>query len=279
MGTLSGKVAWVTGAGTGIGLAGAQALAAAGATVVMSGRRGDILEREAGAIRKAGGKAEVEALDVSHAAAVKQTAERILERHGQVDMLVNSAGLNNPQRFWRDQTVESWDQVIRINLDGTFYCTQAVIPAMRKRKDGLVINISSWAGKYTSAMVGAAYNGSKAAVGSLTETINMEECINGIRACHPAEVAPPTDRRPYTLGRGARQDVHPPFGPRIRWVAEQPANVPKRTFTSPDVEPVVRRWARARFQNSASNASSSSGSRFVPSTHSIMCCSAMIRRQ
>jgi NADP-dependent 3-hydroxy acid dehydrogenase YdfG len=230
MGTLSGKVAWVTGAGTGIGLAGAQALAAAGATVVMSGRRGDILEREAGAIRKAGGKAEVEALDVSHAAAVKQTAERILERHGQVDMLVNSAGLNNPQRFWRDQTVESWDQVIRINLDGTFYCTQAVIPAMRKRKDGLVINISSWAGKYTSAMVGAAYNGSKAAVVSLTETINMEECINGIRACAicPAEVATPIlDRRPVPPSAEERAKMLQPedLGSAIRWVAEQPAHV------------------------------------------------------
>ena len=76
---------------------------------------------------------------------------RILERHGKVDILVNSAGLNNPQRYWRDQTVESWNQVIRINLDGTFYCTHAVIPSMRSRKDGLVINISSWAGKYTSA--------------------------------------------------------------------------------------------------------------------------------
>jgi NADP-dependent 3-hydroxy acid dehydrogenase YdfG len=230
MGTLSGKVAWVTGAGTGIGLAGAQALAASGALVVMSGRRGDVLESEAGAIRKGGGKAEVEVLDVSDAAAVRQTAERILGRHGRVDVLVNSAGLNNPQRFWRDQTVDSWDQVIRINLDGTFYCTQAVIPAMRNRKDGLVINISSWAGKYTSAMVGAAYNGSKAAVVSLTETINMEECINGIRACAicPAEVATPIlDRRPVPPSAEERAKMLQPvdLGNAIRWVAEQPATV------------------------------------------------------
>ena len=199
MGTLSGKVAWVTGAGTGIGLGGAQAMAASGATVVMSGRRVDVLEREAAGIRKSGGKAEVEVLDVSDAAAVQRATDAILGRHGKIDILVNSAGLNNPTRFWRDQTVDSWDQVIRINLDGTFYCTRAVLPAMRKNKDGVVINISSWAGVYTSAMVGAAYNGSKAAVISLTETINMEECINGIRACAicPAEVATPImDRRP-----------------------------------------------------------------------------------
>jgi NADP-dependent 3-hydroxy acid dehydrogenase YdfG len=230
MKNLEGKVAWVTGAGSGIGLAGAQALAQAGATVVMSGRRGDVLERESVAIRKIGGKATVETLDVSDAAAVQRVTQSILARHGNVDILVNSAGLNNPQRFWRDQTVESWDQVIRINLDGTFYCTKAVIPSMRTQKDGVVINISSWAGKYTSAMVGAAYNGSKAAVVSLTETINMEECANGIRACAicPAEVATPIlDRRPVPPSAEERAKMLQPadLGETIRWVAEQPPHV------------------------------------------------------
>jgi len=230
MKSLEGKVAWITGAGTGIGLAGSQALARAGATVVMSGRRGDVLEREAAAIRNGGGKATVETLDVSDAAAVQRAAQGILARHGTVDILVNSAGLNNPQRFWRDQTVESWDQVIRINLDGTFYCTKAVIPSMRTRKDGIVINISSWAGKYTSAMVGAAYNGSKAAVVSLTETINMEECANGIRACAicPAEVATPIlDRRPVPPSAEERAKMlqSADLGEAIRWVAEQPPHV------------------------------------------------------
>ena len=97
------RIAWVTGAGSGMGLSGAQQLAAAGATVVMSGRRGDVLEREADAIRNAGGKADVEALDVRDAAAVQRVADAILARHGKVDILVNSAGLNNPQRAWRDQ--------------------------------------------------------------------------------------------------------------------------------------------------------------------------------
>jgi len=230
MATLQSKVAWITGAGTGIGLSGAQQLAAAGATVIMSGRRADVLERAAVSIRKAGGKAEVEALDVSNAASVQRVAQAILSRHGKLDILVNSAGLNNPQRFWRDQTVESWDQVIRINLDGTFYCTHAVLPSMRARQDGLVINISSWAGKYTSAMVGAAYNGSKHAVISLTETINMEECVNGIRACAicPAEVATPIlDRRPVppSAEERARMLQADDLGNTIRWVAEQPARV------------------------------------------------------
>jgi NADP-dependent 3-hydroxy acid dehydrogenase YdfG len=230
MKSLEGKIAWITGAGTGIGLGGAQALARAGATVIMSGRRSDVLEREASAIRNSGSKAMVEILDVSDAAAVQRAAQNILARHGTVDILVNSAGLNNPQRFWRDQTVESWDQVIRINLDGTFYCTRAVIPSMRMQKGGVVINISSWAGKYTSAMVGAAYNGSKAAVVSLTETINMEECANGIRACAicPAEVATPIlDRRPVPPSAEERAKMLQPadLGDTIRWVAEQPPHV------------------------------------------------------
>jgi NADP-dependent 3-hydroxy acid dehydrogenase YdfG len=230
MKSLEGKIAWITGAGSGIGLGGARALAGAGATVIMSGRRGDVLEREGAAIRSSGGKADVEPLDVSDPGAVQHVAQAILARHHKVDILVNSAGLNNPQRYWRDQTVESWNQVIRINLDGTFYCTQAVIGSMRARKDGLVINISSWAGEYTSAMVGAAYNGSKAAVISLTETINMEECVNGIRACAicPAEVATPIlDRRPEPPSAEERARMLQPadLGETIRWVAEQPPHV------------------------------------------------------
>ncbi|HEX7043999.1 MAG TPA: SDR family oxidoreductase [Burkholderiales bacterium] len=228
--TLKGKIAWITGAGSGIGLAGAQALAAAGAVVVMSGRRADVLEREAALIRRRGGEAEAEPLDVGDAAAVGRVAEIIAARHGKVDILVNSAGLNNPQRFWRDQTVESWDEVVRINLNGTFYCTRAVLPLMRAQKDGLVINISSWAGVYTSAMVGAAYNSSKHGVVSMTETINMEECVNGIRACVicPGEVATPIlDRRPVPPSPEERARMLQPedLGNAIRWVAEQPRHV------------------------------------------------------
>ena len=230
MGTLSGKVAWVTGAGSGMGLSGAQHLAVAGATVIMSGRRADVLEREADAIRHAGGKAEVAALDVSNALSVHGVAQSILARHDKVDILVNSAGLNHPQRFWRNQTVASWDQVIRVNLDGTFYCTHAVLPSMRTRRDGLVINISSWAGKYTLAIAGAAYCGSKHAVVALTETINMEECVNGIRACAicPAEVATPIlDRRPVPPSPEERAMMlqADDLGKTILWVADQPAHV------------------------------------------------------
>ncbi|HEX9813171.1 MAG TPA: SDR family oxidoreductase [Burkholderiales bacterium] len=227
---LRDKIAWVTGAGTGIGLAGATALAAAGAVVVMSGRRADVLEKAAATIQERGGKVEVEALDVSDAQAVDRVAEVIAARHGSVNVLVNSAGLNVTKRFFSEQTVEGWDQVVRVNLDGTYYCVRAVLPLMRAQKDGVIINISSWAGIHTSMVTGPAYNASKHAVVSLTENLNMEECVNGIRACAicPAEVATAImDRRPMppTPEERARMLQPQDLGNAIRWVAEQPPHV------------------------------------------------------
>lgn len=229
MSKLRGKVAWVTGAGSGIGLAGALTLAQAGMTVVMSGRRKDVLEAEAQKIRDMSGKTEVEALDVSDADAVKKTAESILARHGRIDILVNSAGLNTPNRYWKNQTVAGWQEVVDINLNGSFYTIHAVLPAMRAKKDGLIINISSWAGVFHPKLTGAAYNGTKHAVTAMTETINMEECANGIRACAicPAEVATPImDRRPVppSAQERARMLQAEDLGSAIRFVAEMPAH-------------------------------------------------------
>jgi NADP-dependent 3-hydroxy acid dehydrogenase YdfG len=225
-----GKVAWITGAGTGIGLAGAKALAAAGATVVMSGRRKEVLALEAEKIRIMGGKSEIEALDVSDAKAVKKAASAILRRHARVDILVNSAGLNVPNRYWKNQTIEGWKEVIGINLDGSFYTTYAVLPSMRARKDGLIINVSSWSGVYHPKLTGAAYNASKHAVVAMTETINMEECVNGIRACSvcPAEVATPImDKRPIPPSQEDRARMLQPedLGNTIRFIAQMPPHV------------------------------------------------------
>lgn len=229
MSNLAGKIAWITGAGSGIGLAGAQALASVGATVVLSGRRVELLESEAAAIVSAGGKAEAMALDVSDSDAVSRVAQAILARHGVIDILVNSAGLNVPNRFWKDQTAGGWNEVIRINLDGSFYCTAAVLPSMRERQDGLIINISSWAGKYNSSVTGPAYNAAKHAVVAMTENLNQEECINGIRACVvcPAEVATPIlDKRPVPPSPEERAKMLQPedLGRTIRFVAEMPAH-------------------------------------------------------
>jgi NAD(P)-dependent dehydrogenase (short-subunit alcohol dehydrogenase family) len=230
-GPLQGQIAWVTGAGSGIGLAGAQALAAAGATVVLSGRRASVLETAAETVRAQGGKAEVEVLDVSDATAVSAVAARILARHaGRIDVLLNSAGTNTPKRFWRDQSVEGWRQVLATNLDSIFYTTHAVLPAMRARGGGLVINVSSWAGVHHPKLTGPAYNGSKHAVTAMTETINMEDGVHGIRACCicPAEVATPIlDTRPVPPSAEERSRMLQPddLGRTIRFIAELPPGV------------------------------------------------------
>jgi len=229
MNKLDGKVAWITGAGTGIGLAGAQALARAGAIVVMSGRREPVLAKEAETIRIAGGRAEIQTLDVSDPKSVQRVADGIVSRHGHIDILLNSAGLNTANRFWKNQSVEGWREVVGINLDGSFYTIHAVLPAMRAQRDGLIINVSSWAGVFHPKLTGAAYNGSKHAVTAMTETINMEECMNGIRACAicPAEVATPImDRRPVPPSAEDRARMLQPddLGQTIRFIAEMPAH-------------------------------------------------------
>jgi NADP-dependent 3-hydroxy acid dehydrogenase YdfG len=229
MKTLQGQVAWVLGAGSGIGLAGAQALAQAGASVVLSGRRQAVLEAGAETIRAAGGQAECEVLDVADAAAVKAVAERVLARHGRIDVLLNSAGINTATRFWKNQTPAGWREVAGINLDGTFFTTHAVLPAMRAQRSGVIINISSWAGVHHPKLTGPAYNASKHAVVAMTETINIEEGMNGIRACVicPAEVATPIlDSRPVPPSAQDRARMLQPqdLGATIRFVAELPAH-------------------------------------------------------
>lgn len=185
------RVAWITGGGSGIGLAGAEALAAEGWRVVVSGRRADVLDGVVRGIAGRGGEAFACVLDVGDAAQVAAVAGQILDRHGRIDCLVNSAGINVPKRSWADVTLEGWDQVVDINLNGLMYCIHAVLPAMRQQRDGCIINVASWAGRIVSKLTGPAYTATKHAVVALTHSLNMEEFRNGIRACalSPGEVA------------------------------------------------------------------------------------------
>ena len=195
---LKGKVAWITGGGSGFGLAGGIELARAGAHVVISGRSAETLKKAEKEL-KAAGSSESIALDVSDQRAVARAALEIQKRHGRIDILVNSAGINLPKRHFRNVSVDGWDQIVGINLSGTFYCCHAVLPGMRERKDGLVINISSWAGRHASPLFGPGYYATKTAVLALTEQLNIEECPNGIRATAilPGEAATPIlEKRP-----------------------------------------------------------------------------------
>src|SRR3990172_9857679 len=156
---LSGKVAWITGGGSGIGLAGALELAKAGAHVVISGRTA-ITNKQALSELNKSGSAEATLLDVSDKRMVVATAADIEKRHGRIDILVNSAGINisGAKRDFATMTTEGWDEVVAVNLNGLFYCCHAVLPGMRRRRDGLIVNISSWFGRYANKLGGAAYN-------------------------------------------------------------------------------------------------------------------------
>lgn len=220
---LKGKTAWITGGGSGIGLAGGLELARMGARIVISGRSHETLAAAEKAI-KAAGSCEAIALDVGNKQAVAKAAERI----GRVDILVNSAGINDPKRNFFNVSTEAWDRIVAINLSGMFYCVHAVLPGMRSRKDGLIINVSSWAGRYPSTLTGPAYNATKHAVVALTESINMEEGDKGIRATSvlPGEVATPIlEKRPVppTPEVRAKMLQAEDLGRTIAFVASLPA--------------------------------------------------------
>lgn len=224
---LNGKVAWITGAGTGIGEASAVALAAAGMTVVLSGRRRDKLEAVADRI---GGAAQIAELDVADHAAVTRTATGILESHGRIDVLVSSAGVNVTNRHWHQLTAEDWDRVIRIDLDGAFYCARAVLPAMIEQGDGLIVNISSWAGNHVSMLTGPAYTAAKHAMNAMNETINMEAGHLGVRATAvcPGEVSTPIlDSRPQPPSAADRDRMvqSEDCGEIVAFLARLPAHV------------------------------------------------------
>jgi NADP-dependent 3-hydroxy acid dehydrogenase YdfG len=223
---LNGTVSWVTGGGSGIGLAGAQKLAESGSTVIISGRRKEVLEEAAQTVN---GKVETLPLDVADEAAVHEAAEGIIARHGRIDILVNSAGINVPNRRWADMTPTDFKRIADINLNGIYYCIHAVLPQMRKQQDGLVINISSWAGARISYLTGPAYTATKHAVVALNHSLNIDECVNGIRACviNPGEVATPIlDQRPVPVTDEQKAKMLQPedMGETILYVARMPAH-------------------------------------------------------
>jgi len=230
MGALSGKVAWLTGAGSGIGQAGAVELAKAGARVVISGRRAEMLEATRKLVADVGGEVEKLPVDVADKKQVAHAAKELIDRHGRCDILVNSAGVNVPKRFYKDLVPEDWDKVIGVNLNGALYCMAAVLPAMRAQKGGLVINISSWLGRWVGYLGGVAYGASKHGIAVATHHLNMEEGIHGIRGCviYPGEVGTPLVKlRPVPPAQVDIDRMLKPddLGRTIRFVAEMPPHV------------------------------------------------------
>lgn len=178
---LQGKVALVTGASSGIGEAAALSLAAAGASVAVSGRRKQRLDALVARIEKAGGKGLALPGDVSIEADATQAVRDTVARLGRIDVLVNSAGVNEAGGI-ESLSLDLWRKVIDINLMGTLFCCKAAVPAMKAQGGGDIINISSTAGRRAGAKF-AAYTTSKFGVTGLTECLRQEVGGAGVRVC------------------------------------------------------------------------------------------------
>ena len=199
---LTGKVAWVTGAGSGIGRAVAVHLARAGAAVALTGRRVDALEETAVLIREAGGTALIAPADVSNAQAVVLAYAMIVDALGDPHILVNNAGWNERYRHWRELTPEAAERLVDINLTAPILCTLAALPAMRRRHDGVLVHIASVSATGVFLPSGPVYTAAKFGARAMSHTLNAEEGIHGIRSIciNPGEVATPIlDKRPVPV--------------------------------------------------------------------------------
>lgn len=211
MAQLDGRTALITGGGSGIGAAIALAFSKAGARVIITGRRADRLQQVVEA--DPSGRITAIVADVADRDSVAALWEQTAATSPQIDILVNSAGINVPNRAMSDLTPEDWDRVLAINATGTFNCIREVLPGMRERRDGVIINITSVAGMRTGLLGGVAYNASKFAASALGRSVGEEERENGIRVTtvYPGEVETPIlDDRPVPVSAEHRARILQP---------------------------------------------------------------------
>lgn len=179
------QVLWVVGGGSGVGRSTAVSAAAQGYRVAVSGRRPDALEETAQLVRAVGGTdCLIVPLDVGDPDSVSTAQSRVAAQLGTVTSLVYAAGVNDPQRFWSDQSMTRFEEIVQINLISAARLTDAVLPGMRSAGAGTIVFISSYAGWNFQPGAGVAYSASKTAIGTLCKTINAQEGERGIRACN-----------------------------------------------------------------------------------------------
>lgn len=176
MAELEGRVALVTGAAGGMGTAIAHALSRLGADIALNDRAPDLLAPLAGRLTT---PSIAVAADVTNPRQVQQMVETVEDQMGPVDILINNAGVLRPTKIV-DISEAEWDFVVDVNLKGTFLCSQAVIPRMRERGWGRIVNLSSTAGKNVSTMGGAHYTAAKAGVLGFTRHTASEVAADGI---------------------------------------------------------------------------------------------------
>jgi NAD(P)-dependent dehydrogenase (short-subunit alcohol dehydrogenase family) len=192
MSKLRGKTALITGGGSGIGLAVARFFLREEARVFITGRDEAKLHKASAALG-GGDRLAFHPADVGRVEQVQAMVKCANDRFGPIDILVNNAGLNIKERTFRELTPERWQLLIRANLDGAFYCIHAVFPQMLARRSGLIVNVSSIAGKRASPLGGAAYAASKFGMSALGLCLAAEEKDSGIRVStiYPGEVDTP----------------------------------------------------------------------------------------
>ena len=207
------RVLWVTGAGSGMGRATAVAAARQGWRVALSGRRPDRLEETARLADEAGWAPLVLPLDTRDPDAIARARSAIAERWGAVTDVVLSAGRNVPARYWRDQSIAEFTEVVATNLTGVAAMVDAVLPDLRDSAGGHVVVVSSYAAWRFSPHSGVAYAASKTALTSLCATLNEQEAPHGVRACHlcPGDVDSDfLDLRPNVPDEAARAQMLTP---------------------------------------------------------------------
>lgn len=177
---LEGEVAAVTGGGSGIGRACAIGLARLGAAVAILDRDEAAGARVAGEIAAQRGKAEVHALDVTEEAAVERVLAAIADRHGRLDVLVNSAGIAI-RKPALELPLADWDKVMDVNVTGTFLCARAAARHMTKGGGGRIVNLASIMSFSGGIVPNASYQASKGAVANLTRALAVEWAAQGIR--------------------------------------------------------------------------------------------------
>jgi NAD(P)-dependent dehydrogenase (short-subunit alcohol dehydrogenase family) len=192
MSKLAGRAALITGGGSGVGLATARLFLQEGARVAITGRDKAKLKH---AVQELGGGERIFSVpcDVALPEQVRSMVDQVTARLGRIDILVNNAGINIKNRAFRALTPETWERVLRANLDGAFFCVHYVLPQMVQRRDGVIINIDSVSGKRSHPLGGVAYNASKFGMTALGICLGAEEKDNGIRVCniYPGEVDTP----------------------------------------------------------------------------------------
>src|SRR5580692_12731351 len=180
--SLKSQTVLVVGASSGIGRSIAIHFAREGAFVMASARRQDRLQNLQNELAEENIDIGISTADASNAAAMEELATRTVEQFEKIDILVYASGTNTPDRAMAKLSIKSWDEVICVNLNGAYYATRAVLPAMRERKSGHLIYIASISGLVPDVS-GAAYQASKRGMVGMAHAIRVEEKENGIRTC------------------------------------------------------------------------------------------------